>query len=50
MSATTYKMTEMIFWTSAHLIDRSEDVVFELVWVSLSYQMVNIVVSSLFYL
>ena len=33
MSAASYKMTEMIPSTSAHLIDRSEDVVFELVWV-----------------
>ena len=33
MSAASYKMTEMIPSTSAHLIDRSEDVIFELVWV-----------------
>ena len=33
MSAAPYKMTEMIPSTSAHLIDRSEDVIFELVWV-----------------
>ena len=45
MSAALYKMTEVISSTSAHLIDRSEDVVFELVF---SYKMVNIVVSSLF--
>ena len=31
MSAASYKMTEMIPSTSAHLIDRSEDVIFELV-------------------
>ena len=31
MSAATYKMTEMIVSNSAHLIDRSEDVIFELV-------------------
>ena len=42
MSAATYKMTEMIASTSAHLIDRSEDV-----WVSLSYKTVNTVVSIL---
>ena len=33
MSAALYKMTEVIPSTSAHLIDRSEDVIFELVWV-----------------
>ena len=33
MSAASNKMTEMIPSTSAHLIDRSEDVIFELVWV-----------------
>ena len=33
MSAASYKMTEMIPSTSAHLIDRSEDAIFELVWV-----------------
>ena len=33
MSAACYKMTEMIPTTSVHLIDRSEDVIFELVWV-----------------
>ena len=34
MSAALYKMTEVIPSTSAHLIDRSEDVVlFELLWV-----------------
>ena len=32
MSAASYKMTEMIPSTSAHLIDRGEDVIFELVW------------------
>ena len=32
MLAASYKMTEMIPSTSAHLIDRSEDVIFELVW------------------
>ena len=31
MSAAAYKMTEMIPSTSAHLIDRSENVMFELV-------------------
>ena len=31
MSAVPYKMTEMIASTSTHLIDRSEDVIFELV-------------------
>ena len=31
MSVASYKMTEMIPSTSAHLIDRSEDVIFELV-------------------
>ena len=29
MSAATYKMIEMIPSTSAHLIDRSEDVIFD---------------------
>ena len=29
MSAVSYKMTEMILSTFAHLIDRSEDVIFE---------------------
>ena len=33
MSAASYKMTEMIPSTSSHLIDRSEDAIFELVWV-----------------
>ena len=33
MSAASYKMTEIIPSTSAHLIDRSENVIFELVWV-----------------
>ena len=33
MSAASHKMTEMIPSTSAHLIGRSEDVIFELVWV-----------------
>ena len=41
MSAASYKMTEMIPSTSAHLIDRSEYVIFELK--SLSYKKVNIV-------
>ena len=49
MSAASYEMTEMIRSTSALLIDRSEDVIFELVWVSLSYKTVNFVVSSLYY-
>ena len=31
ISAASYKMTEMMPSTSAHLIDRSEDVIFELV-------------------
>ena len=31
MSAASYKMTEMIPLTSAHLIDRSKDAIFELV-------------------
>ena len=29
MSAVSYKMTEMMPSTSAHLIDRSEDVIFQ---------------------
>ena len=33
MSAASYKMTEMIPLTSAHLIDRSKDAIFELVCV-----------------
>ena len=40
MSAASYKMTEMIPSTSAHLIDRSADVI------SVSYETVNIVVFS----
>ena len=41
MSAASYKMTEMIPSTSAHLIDGSEYAIFELK--SLSYKKVNIV-------
>ena len=33
MSAASDKMIEMISSTSAHLVDRSEDAIFELVWV-----------------
>ena len=41
MSAASYKITEMIPSTSAHLIDRSK--------VSLSYKTINTVVSSLYH-
>ena len=43
MSEASYKMTEMFSSTSGHLIDRSEDVIFELVSVT---KTVNIVISS----
>ena len=46
MSAATYKMIEMIPSTSAHLIDRSEDVIFDFFF---SYKTVNTVVSSLYH-
>ena len=43
MSEASYKMTEMFLSTSGHLIDLSEDVIFELVSVT---KTVNIVISS----